>query len=47
MEQYIAAIVAIIVAILLLKRFVSCLMRSIITLALMAILAYLYFTYFV
>lgn len=46
MIQYIIAIVAIIIAALLIKNVVSCLFRTIVTLALMAVLAYLYFTYF-
>jgi hypothetical protein len=44
--QYIIAIIAIVIAALLIKRFVSCLIRSIVTIVLMAILAYLYYAYF-
>lgn len=42
---YIVAIVAILIAAILIKRFVSCLFRSIVTIILIIILAYLYFTY--
>lgn len=42
---YVVAIVAIIIAAILVKRFVSCLFRIIVTVVLMAILAYLYFAY--
>ena len=44
MEQYILAIIAIIIAFILIKRFVGCVMRIVITLILCAILAYIYFT---
>ncbi|MBO7646354.1 MAG: hypothetical protein J6S52_05010 [Prevotella sp.] len=44
MENYIIAIIAIIVAFLLIKRFVGCVIRIIITLILCAILAFCYFT---
>lgn len=42
---YAVAIVAIIIALILLKRFVGCLFRTIITVVLIAILAYIYFMY--
>lgn len=45
MYHYIIAIIAIIIAVILIKRVVSCLFRSIVTIALMVILAYLYYTY--
>ena len=44
MTNYIIAIVAIIIAFILIKRFVGCVFRIIVTLILCAILAYLYFT---
>ena len=44
MTNYIIAIVAIIIAFILIKKFVGCVFRIIITLILCAILAYLYFT---
>ncbi|MBR4275665.1 MAG: hypothetical protein IKQ32_01690 [Prevotella sp.] len=43
MENYILAIVAIIVAFILIKRFVGCIFRIIITLILIAILALIYY----
>lgn len=45
MTQYIVAIIAILIAFILIKRFVSCLFRTIVTVILVAILAYLYFFY--
>lgn len=39
------AIIAIIIAVILLKRFVSCLFRIIVTVVLMAILGYIYWMY--
>lgn len=45
MEQYLLAIVAIIVAIFLLKKFVGCIIRSAITIALIVILSLIYFYY--
>jgi len=42
---YIAMLVAIIIAFLLIKRVVSCVFRSIVTIVLIAILAYIYITY--
>ncbi|MBR4572485.1 MAG: hypothetical protein IKO28_03600 [Prevotella sp.] len=44
MENYIIAIVAIVIAFLLIKRFVGCVFRIIVTLILCAILAYCYFS---
>ncbi|MBO5614087.1 MAG: hypothetical protein J5905_06235 [Prevotella sp.] len=44
MENYIIAIVAIIIAFMLFKKFVGCIFRIVITLILCAILAYCYFT---
>lgn len=44
MTNYIIAIVAIIMAFILIKKFVGCVFRIIVTLILCAILAYLYFT---
>jgi len=44
MTNYIIAIVAIIIAFILMKKFVGCVFRIIVTLILCAILAYLYFT---
>lgn len=43
---YIVAIVAILIAAFLIKRFVGCLFRTIVTIILIIILAILYFTYF-
>ena len=43
--QYIIGIIAIVIAFILVKRFVSCLIRSVVTLVLLAVLAYLYFNY--
>ncbi len=45
MTQYIIAILAIIVAILLIKKFVGCMIRTIITFVLIAILIALYYAY--
>ncbi|MBO5233268.1 MAG: hypothetical protein J6B33_03045 [Prevotella sp.] len=45
MTQYIIGIIAIIIAVVLIKRFVGCLVRSAVTIALVAVLAYLYFHY--
>lgn len=45
MTEYIVAILAIIIAIMLIKKFVGCMIRIVITLVLMAILVFLYFTY--
>lgn len=45
MTEYIIAILAIIIAVILIRKVVSCMFRIAITLVLMAILAYLYFTY--
>lgn len=42
---YIVAIVAIVIGITILKRVASCLLRSVVTLALVAILVYLYLAY--
>ncbi|MBQ9236845.1 MAG: hypothetical protein IJ183_03090 [Prevotella sp.] len=42
MERYALAIIAIIIAFILLKRFVGCLFRIVITLILLAVLAYIY-----
>ena len=42
---YLALIVAIIIGVILIKRFVSCLFRTIITLVLVAIFAYIYYFY--
>ena len=44
MTNYIIAIVAIIIEFILIKKFVGCVFRIIVTLILCAILAYLYFT---
>ncbi len=44
MTNYIIAIIAIIIAFILIKKFVGCVFRIIITLILCAILAYLYLT---
>lgn len=44
MERYALAIVAIIIAFILIKKFVGCVFRIIITLVLLAILAYIYFS---
>lgn len=44
MTNYIIAIAAIIIAFLLIKKFVGCVIRIVITLILCAILAYLYYT---
>ena len=44
MTNYIIAIAAIIIAFILIKKFVGCIIRIVITLILCAILAYLYFT---
>ena len=44
MTNYIIAIAAIIIAFILIKKFVGCVIRIVITLRLCAILAYLYFT---
>lgn len=43
LTYYALAIVAIIIAVILLKRFVGCLFRIIVTVVLMAILAFLYY----
>lgn len=45
LTYYALAIVAIIIAAILVKRFVSCLFRIIVTVILMAILAYIYYMY--
>ena len=45
MTQYIIGIIAIIIAVVLIKRFVGCLVRSAVTIVLVAVLAYLYFHY--
>lgn len=45
MEQYIIALVAIIVAIFLIKKFVGCLVRSAITIALIIILIFIFYFY--
>jgi hypothetical protein len=42
---YAIAIIAIIIAVILLKRFVGCLFRIIVTVVLMAILGYIYWMY--
>lgn len=42
---YIAMLAAIIIAFLIIKRAVTCLVRSIVTLVLMAVLAYIYYMY--
>ena len=42
---YAIAIIAIIIAMILLKRFVGCLFRIIVTVVLMAILGYIYWMY--
>lgn len=42
---YIALLVAIIIGVILIKRFVSCLFRTIVTLVLVAIFAYIYYYY--
>lgn len=44
MTNYVIAILAIIIAFVLIKRFVGCIIRTVITLILIAILAYLYYT---
>lgn len=43
LTYYALAIVAIIIAVILLKRFVGCLFRIIVTVVLMAILAFIYY----
>lgn len=43
---YALCIVALMIAVIVVKRVVSCFIRSVITLALIAALAYLYFMYF-
>lgn len=45
MEQYIIALVAIIVAIFLIKKFVGCIIRSAVTIALIVILTLIYYYY--
>lgn len=45
MNEYIIGIIAIIIAVILIKKFVGCMVRAVITLALFAILAALYFCY--
>lgn len=45
MTEYIIGIVAIIIAIILIKRFVGCMIRTVVTLALIAVLAALYYFY--
>ncbi|MDO4172037.1 MAG: hypothetical protein Q4E63_00065 [Prevotellaceae bacterium] len=45
MTEYIIGIVAVIIAIILIKRFVGCLVRILVTLALLAVLLYLYYNY--
>ncbi|MCH5311744.1 MAG: hypothetical protein J1E57_07310 [Prevotella sp.] len=42
---YIALLVAIIIGVILIKRVVSCLFRTIVTLVLIAIFAYIYYYY--
>lgn len=42
---YIAMLAAVIIAFLIIKRVVSCMVRSIVTLVLVAVLAYIYYTY--
>ena len=42
---YIALLVAIIIGVILIKRVVSCLFRTIVTLVLIAIFAYIYYFY--
>lgn len=46
MTHYILAILAIIIAVILIKKFVSCMVRIIIFAALLATLAAIYFMYF-
>ena len=41
--HYIIAIIASIIAVILIKRLVGCMMRAVVTIALLAILAYLYY----
>lgn len=45
MVYYVLAILAIIIAVILIKRFVGCLFRIIVTVVLTAVLAYIYFMY--
>lgn len=42
---YLALVAAIVIGVILIKRFVSCLFRTIITLVLVAIFAYIYYYY--
>lgn len=42
---YIAMLAAIILAFLIIKRVVSCMVRTVVTLVLVAVLAYIYYTY--
>ena len=42
---YIAMLAVVIIAFLIIKRVVSCMVRSIVTLVLVAVLAYIYYTY--
>lgn len=43
---YLTALAAIIIAVMLIKRFVGCLIRTIITIVLVAVLAFIYFKVF-
>lgn len=42
---YLALVAAVVIGVILIKRFVSCLFRTIITLALVAIFAFIYYYY--